>query len=308
LLIASLLVVLIGSVVVRRMMPAVRLLWDGGLWLSLLRRGLPLAITTLFIVLYNESDVVLLSYLGKGEREVGSYVAASKIIKTLQLIPMLIVSGVYPVFSSLAGGPRDAFSTAYRGTLKLLLVIAIPLTIAVASGADPLIRLVYGSGFGPSVLPLRLLAVSVPFVYLGYVLLNVLVSSDHLTWAAVATGGACAVNAAANLLLIPVFGISGSAVAATATQGALVIIAAVATERAVTRPGWVKLVSKPVVAGAAMLVTVMLAGEGNWSLAIPAGFGVYLLALVMTGMLREKEVIAVRRLWRGAQPDKVLNP
>jgi len=308
LLIASLLVVLIGSVVVRRVMPAVRLRWDSGLWLSLLRRGLPLAITTLFIVLYNECDVVLLSYLGEGEREVGSYVAASKIVKTLQLIPMLIVSGVYPVFSSLAGGPRDAFSMAYRGTLKLLLVIAIPLTIAVASFADLFIVLVYGQGFTPAILPLRLLAVSIPFVYLGYVLVNVLVSSDHLAWAALVTGAACAINVASNLLLIPVFGISGSAIAATAAQGTLVVIGAVAIERAVTRSGWVQLASKPMVAGAAMLLTMTLVARTSWFLAFPAGIGAYLLALVLTGSLREEEFAAVKRLWRNVAPQRVRHP
>ena len=221
LLIASLFSLLIGSGMVWRMMPHVRLLWDGALWLSLLRRALPLAMTTIFIILYNESDVVLLSYLGEGEREVGAYAAASKILKVLQLIPMLVVSGVYPVFSDLARGPRDALNTAYRGTLKLLLMMAIPLAIVVASFAEPFIRLIYGQGFAPAIPPLRLLAVSVPFVYLGYVLVNVLVSSDHMAWAALVTGAACVINVAANLLLIPVLGVSGSGIASTAAQGSV---------------------------------------------------------------------------------------
>jgi len=308
LLIASLLVVLIGSGMVRRTMPFVRLLWDGALWLSLVRRALPLAMTTIFIILYNESDVVLLSYLGEGEREVGAYAAASKILKVLQLIPMLVVSGVYPVFSDLARGPRDALNTAYRGTLKLLLLIAIPLAIVVASFAEPFIRLIYGQGFAPAIPPLRLLAVSVPFVYLGYVLVNVLVSSDHMAWAALVTGGACFINVAANLLLIPVLGISGSAIASTAAQGALVAIGAVAIERAVTRSGWIQLASKPMVAGAAMLLAITLVGRASWILAILAGLGAYLLALVLTGSLREEEFAAVKRLWRNVAPQSVLHP
>jgi O-antigen/teichoic acid export membrane protein len=308
LLISSLLVVLIGSGMVRRAMPFVRLHWDGALWLSLLRRALPLAMTTIFIILYNESDVVLLSYLGEGELEVGAYAAASKILKSLQLIPMFIVSGVYPVFSDLARGPKGALNTAYRGTLKLLLIIAIPLAIVVARFADLFIVLIYGQGFTLAIPPLRLLAVSIPFVYLGYVLVNVLVSSDHLAWAALVTGAACAINVASNLLLIPVFGISGSAIAATAAQGTLVVIGAVAIERAVTRSGWVQLASKPMVAGAAMLLTMTLVARTSWFLAFPAGIGAYLLALVLTGSLREEEFAAVKRLWRNAEPNRALNP
>ena len=119
LLIASLLVVAIGSGLVRRTLPLFRPLWDGVLWVALLRRAFPVGMIVLFIVLYNESDIVLLSYLGRGEREVGWYAAASKVMKMLQMIPMLVVSGVYPVFSNLAKGPEEALGAAYRGTLKI---------------------------------------------------------------------------------------------------------------------------------------------------------------------------------------------
>jgi len=306
LLIASILVVVIGSEMVRRTIPLFRPLWDGGLWLALLRRAVPVAMTSIFIVLYNESDIVLLSYLGQGEREVGWYAAASKILKMLQLIPMLVVSGVYPVFSDLAGRLRGALSTAYRGTLKLLLVIAIPVAIAVAGFAEPVVRLIYGEGFAPAALPLSLLAYSIPFLYLGYVLVNVLVSSDHLTWAALATGGAGVLNIAVNLLLIPVFGIAGSALAAIAAQVSLVVIGGIAVEQTVAQSRWVQLALKPIMAGAAMLAAIALVGRTSWIVAFLAGLSIYLLVLVLTGALREEEFIAVRRLWRGGEPNRVL--
>lgn len=303
LLIASILVVVIGSEMVRRTIPSLRPLWDGGLWLALLRRAVPVAMTSIFIVLYNESDIVLLSYLGQGEREVGWYAAASKILKMLQLIPMLVVSGVYPVFSDLAGRMKGALSTAYRGTLKLLLVIAVPVAIAVAGFAEPVVRLIYGEGFAPATLPLRLLACSIPFLYLGYVLVNVLVSSDHLTWAALATGAAGALNIAANLLLIPIFGIGGSALAAIAAQVGLVVIGGIAVEQAVAQSRWIQLALKPVMAGAGMLAAVALVGRVSWAVAFPAGLSIYLLVLVLTGAFREEEFLAVRRLWHGAEPN-----
>ena len=308
LLIASILVVAIGYGMARRTVPSVRLLWDVALWLRLLRRAFPVAMIVMFMVLYNESDIVLLTYLGQEEREVGWYAAASKIMKMLQLIPMLVVSGVYPVFSDLARGSKGALGTAYRGTLKLLLMIAIPVTIVVAGLAGPVIRVVYGPGFTQAVIPLRLLACSVPFLYLGYVLVNVLVSSDRLTCAKLATGGAGAVNIAANLLLIPAYGIAGSAMAAIAAQIALVVIGAFVVERAVARSRWFQLALKPMIAGAAMLIAIALIGHTFWAVAFPAGLGIYLLMLVVTGALREEEFMAVRRLWRGAEPNRALNP
>src|SRR5574341_1190633 len=306
LLFASVLVLVVGSLMARRSIPHFRLFWDPALWLTLLRRAIPVGMTVMFIVLYNESDIVLLSYLGQGERGVGWYAAASKIMKMLQLLPMLVVGGVYPVFSDLARGPQEALSTAYRGTLKLLLMIAIPVATVVAGLAEPLIRLVYGPGFSPAIVPLRLLACSIPFMYLGHALVNVLVSSDRTRWAALATGVAGAISIAGNLLLIPTFGIAGSALAAIAAQVGLVVVGAVAVEWAVTRSRWVQVASKPAVAGAAMFVTVALVGPTSWAVAFPAGLGIYLLGLLVTGALREKEFMAVRRLWRGTEPNRVL--
>lgn len=307
LLIASLLTVAIGSGLVRRTIPSVRLLWDGAFCLTLLRRALPVGITVMFIVLYNESDIIFLSYLGQGEREVGWYAAASKIMKLLQLIPMLVVGGIYPVFSDLARGPKGSLNTAYSGTMKLLLMIAVPAAIIVAGFAEPIVRLVYGPGFTPAILPLRLLAGSVPFLYLGYVFVNILVSSDHLIWAALATGGAAAINIVANLLLIPVFGISGSAWAAIAAQVGLVVIGAVAVERVVARSRWLQLAVRPVVAGAGMLVAIALLWQIHWAVAFAAGLVIYLFVLVSTGALRGEEFMVVRRLWRGVEPTRSLN-
>ena len=309
LLIGSLLVVTIGSGMVRRTLPLFHPRWDGALWLALLRRAFPVGMIVLFIVLYNESDIVLLSYLGQGEREVGWYAAASKVMKMLQLLPMLVVSGVYPVFSDLARGPEQegALSTAYRGTLKLLLLVAIPVATVVFGFAEPLIRVVYGPGFTPAIAPLRLLACSIPFLYLGYVLVNVLVSSDQTKLAALATCSAGVVNITANLLLIPVFGIAGAALAAIAGQVTLVLIGAVAVERAVTCSRWRQLASKPVLASAAMFVAIALIGQASWAVALPAGLTIYLVVLVLSGALREEEFMAIRRLWRGSEPSRVLN-
>jgi O-antigen/teichoic acid export membrane protein len=155
---------------------------------------------------------------------------------------------------------------------------------------------------------MRILAWSVPFLYLGYVLVNVLVSSDQTKLAALATGGAAAMSIAANLLLIPLLGIAGSALAALAAQATLVVIGAVGVERAVTRSRWIPLASRPVLAGAAMVSAVALIGPASWAVAFPAGLMMYVLVLVLGGALREEEVLAVRRLWRGAKLSRVLAP
>jgi O-antigen/teichoic acid export membrane protein len=162
-------------------------------------------------------------------------------------------------------------------------------------------RAVYGDGFAPAATPLRLLAASIPFLYLGYVLINVLVSSDRPALAALASGVAGGVTIAGNVLLIPVWGIAGSAIAAILAQASLVLVGAIATDRAVVRSAWLGLAAKPVAAGAAMLVTVALIGSAIGVAAFAVGLAVYVLALAASGALREEDVVAVRRLWRRAR-------
>jgi hypothetical protein len=57
-----------------------------------------------------------------------------------------------------------------------------------------------------------------------------------------------------------------------------------------------------------MLAAVTLAGGEGRNLAIAAGFGAYLLTLVLAGSLREEEFAAVKRLWRTPTPHKARLP
>lgn len=309
LLLASILVFVVGSISVGRTLGRLRLLWERALWLDLLRKAFPLGLTVVFIVLSNEGDVVLLSYLGRGESEVGWYAAASKILKMLQILPMLVVSGIYPVFSDLAARPSEAFAKAYQGVFKLLLLLAVPATIAVSGFNEPLIRLIYGSAFLPAASPLRIMACSIPFLFVGYLLVNVLVSSDHQGKAALATGGAATLILGADLLLIPAWGMTGAAVGLLLGQVGLVLLAGFWVGRLVGRSRLGRVAPKLLLAGLVMLGAVVILGSVRWTLALPAAFGAYVLALLLAGGLREDEIEAVRRtIWRPAEPKGIPRP
>ena len=308
LLLASLLLFIVGSVLVGRTVGRLRLLWEGTLWLDLLRKAFPLGLTVVFIVLSNEGDVVLLSFLGRAESEVGWYAAASKILKMLQVFPMLVVSGIYPVFSDLAARPSEGFAKAYQGVFKLLLLAAVPAAIAVSGFSEPLIRLIYGPRFLPAAVPLRILACSIPFLFLGYLLINVLVSSDHQGKAALATGGAATLILVSDLLLIPAWGMTGAAVGALVGQVGLVLLAGFWAERGVVHSRLARLAPKPLLAGIVMFGAVVMLGPVRWALALPAALGAYLLVLILAGGLREEEVEAVRRIWRQPESKGILRP
>jgi O-antigen/teichoic acid export membrane protein len=124
---------------------------------------------------FSRPEVIILSLVST-EAQIGFYSAALKIVGVLQYIPQIYMTNVFPVLAR-------AYHLADRRTLdiqnqsiKYLLAISLPMTVGLIVAAEPLINLLYGPGFEPSVIALRVLAFYVPLTALFAVLWRVLVA------------------------------------------------------------------------------------------------------------------------------------
>jgi O-antigen/teichoic acid export membrane protein len=162
-------------------------------------------------------DLVLLSLL-QGDVAAGWYGAAYKLWESIGLLPASLLDAMFPEMSRLSGdldgleGLRYLFRTSARTGLAAGLLIAS----AGIAGANPLVSLIYGTDetYAPVALPFRLLICSTPamFLYLlgGHILYS-LGRQRQVTLAMLATGIA---SVMLNLLLIPRWSYSGTAIVA----------------------------------------------------------------------------------------------
>lgn len=183
-------------------------------WKTLLREAMPFALAGLFVRVYSAVDALLLKRF-YGATEVGNYAVAYKLTYALQFIPMAFVAALYPSLSA-AYAKKDEVALTHTalGSWRFMAIVGFPLAAGISGFAPRLIELIYKAEFAPAAQILVVLAWALPILFLDFPVgsyLNATHKADQKTFA---MGCTMVVNALANVLLIPVLGGVGAAIAA----------------------------------------------------------------------------------------------
>lgn len=273
--------------------PLLRRGWQGvdlGAGLALFRSSGMLAASKVLRTLIFTFDMVLIG-LVLGERQVGLYSAAYRICLVLLAVAVALhVSYIAGFTRAALEGPRQVADIAAR-SVELAAAVGAPLVLGGMIVAGPLLRAVFGEGYGPAAAAFRPLLMSIGFIFLGGVVHNVLLVSNRLRPEMWTMAIAAATNVGLNLLLIRRFGLVGSAWI-TALSEALVVLLGLVLVRRAGISMTLQPVGRPLVAAAVMAGALLTLGGGRAvGLYIATGFVVYLSALT-----------ALRGVPRDAQP------
>jgi O-antigen/teichoic acid export membrane protein len=191
--------------------------------------GVPAAFSSSIMWAFLFVDRYMLAIL-KTTGDVGIYSLGAVVGSQAVLIPSLALSSVgrprlYFAYESLG---RAAVEDRVRAYTRLQLIIVVPVVAFVAVAAHPMIRFLstgfYGRYYTPAieVAPLLALATALQALgYLGNIGLNI---SRRTRLQLVGTGSALTLTVIANLILIPLLGIRGCAIATV--LGSLVLMLA----------------------------------------------------------------------------------
>jgi len=122
-----------------------------------------------------QPEIIILSLVAS-EEQVGFYSAALKVSNLWLFISQIYMNNVYPVLSRSYYLEDRKFRIIQDKSIKYLLAVSLPLTVGIIATAKPIVNLLYGPGFEPSVLQLQLLACSIPLFFLSAVFWRVLVA------------------------------------------------------------------------------------------------------------------------------------
>ena len=178
---------------------------------ELMRDSLPIAIVGLLGSLMLNTDIVMLGWM-RTAAEIGYYSATQKIIFTLYVLPTLIASATFPAMTRLAHDMPE-FKRFFEKTLKYSLMLALPITVGGIMTASQTIDFFYGAAYLPATASYVILLLTVPIAFTTSIINNALIarnSQKHfLTYASIGLIS----NVIFNFLLIPIWGINGTAVA-----------------------------------------------------------------------------------------------
>lgn len=188
------------------------MVFDGRLARSWLGPMIPLAGLLTAATLFGRIDSVILSKLS-GDMSVGVYEASLRLVVMLNFVTMYAVQATYPRMSRVLMPGSAGLSPLVGRVARAVFAIALLSALLVTMFAPLAIALLYGATFAPSVLPLRLLSWTLPPYALAYTAMYVLIAHNREALALRPTGIALAVHVVADLILIPLLGPVGAAIA-----------------------------------------------------------------------------------------------
>lgn len=192
--------------------------------IKILKSALPLALTVVFVMIYNKIDILMLSLM-KTFTDVGYYSSAYKLIEALNIIPMALMMSLFPLMSKYYKNSKESLTVLYERSFRLLLMIGLPIAVGTTLFSKDIIHFIFGNEFLPSASALSILIWAEVILFINLLFINVVISMDKQIITTYITGIMAIVNIVLNLILIPQFSYIGASIATVFTEalGALII-------------------------------------------------------------------------------------
>ena len=185
---------------------------------KLMRDAWPLIFAGMVVSIYMKIDQVMLKEM-LDAKAVGVYAAAVKLCEAWYFVPSVITASLFPVIIS----SKQKSDTLYQQRMQKLydLMVWVSVTVAIPTTflADWVIVILYGNDFEASATVLRIYIWAGVFTFLGVASFKWLVTENlqHYSFYVLAIGAI--INIGSNLLLVPIYGINGAAVATFISYG-----------------------------------------------------------------------------------------
>ncbi|MBN2121161.1 MAG: flippase [Candidatus Omnitrophica bacterium] len=181
-------------------------------WSKFLKMSWPLALTSIFTMLYSYTDSIIMGYLSQ-MAQAGWYNASLRIVKVAWVPGGIICISFYPVLTQFADKARIDFQRIWDYFLGVMFILALPIVFGGMALAERIIITLYGQGFDPSILTFRILIVMQGVGFVSVAFSNLLVAVNQQKKIFWTTVSGAVMNIILNLILIPRFSLYGAAVA-----------------------------------------------------------------------------------------------
>ncbi len=179
---------------------------------SLLSQGMPFAITGVLSQLYSNFGTVMLSFM-RSDAEVGWYNAAYRLLAPIITLRYTVIYSLNPTFWRLYAESHEKMTRLAKEVFRLSLFVAIPIGVGGTVLAKPIVQLVFGGAYATSAGAFAILVWSLAILFLNLVCPILLYAGGREKAVMNVAIAALVLNAALNYLMIPRWGIVGSALA-----------------------------------------------------------------------------------------------
>lgn len=185
---------------------------------QLLKDSWPLMLSAFFITIYMKIDQVMIeSFLDM--ESVGLYSVAVRLSEAWYFIPTIVVSTVMPYFVKLRETNRELYIYRLKQINTLMFWISVFVGLFITIFGEQLIVLLFTDVYQDAYLALSLNIWAGVFISIGLASSLWMISENLQIYRLIGTMIGVLLNIIANYILIPLYGISGAAIATLITQG-----------------------------------------------------------------------------------------
>ncbi|MEZ4515377.1 MAG: flippase [Chloroflexota bacterium] len=251
----------------------------------------------LFSILDYQTDAFLISLL-LTETDLGYYTAALTITLAISMLSFAVRAAIYPVMARYARTDREKLVTLHEKANQYLIAFILPVATGVALLADPIIRLIYGDAFAPAIPVLQISVWASVFLLLNVPNARLMIIHNRQRAASGVTALSMGVNIVANLLLIPVLGINGSAIARLLSSIMFFLSIHIYVRRNILETSFLPTLPRPLLATILMAAAVWPLRELPLPIPILAGAAVYILAALALRVVPRRDIIYWQQILR----------
>ncbi len=186
--------------------------FDKNIAITLLKDSWPLIFTSAFALIYSRIDQVLIKYMTDA-KSVGIYSSAVTIAEVWYFIPTIIVLSLFPAIINAKKTSEEMYRSRIKKLSLLLLGLSIVVAIVTNIFAPIIIKIIYGNAFMGSVIILKIYVWAGVGTFVGMLVTNYLIAENKKGILALVNFIPMIINVILNLMLIPKYGIIGSAYA-----------------------------------------------------------------------------------------------
>jgi Membrane protein involved in the export of O-antigen and teichoic acid len=187
---------------------------------KLLKDSWPLLLSGIAISIYMRIDQVMIKNM-LGDREVGLYSAAMRLVEVWYFIPMIITQSVFPAIVNAKKISEDLYYKRLQQLFSLLIWMAIFIAITISIFSKQIIYFLYGEKFTEASIVLAISVWASLFVFVGVGSSKFLLAENLQNLAFYRTFYGMIINIILNFILIPSYGIQGAAIATLINQAAV---------------------------------------------------------------------------------------
>jgi O-antigen/teichoic acid export membrane protein len=285
-----------SQVLVARFYARIPLDFNVPLWKQLIVSSLPLGAGAMLRSLSLQLDILVLSWL-TNLTTVGLFSGPYRISVALRIVPQTLALPLYPLFSRTAHLSPGHFAEVYRLSVKFFLLISVPVAAFFAAWSGLILRTALGSKYRAAIPAMQLLGIGLVPFFVSPLFQYLFAALDQQRRFFVSTCVSATLRLVLLVVLIPMFGFVGPALAFLCAETAIVIIWTVQLSRLGYPARLFELVWRLLVAGGCMCLVLYFTHSSN--LFVRSGMAavalaVYILVLIVLRTFSSEELCHAR--------------